>query len=160
MSVVVRMLDNSDKSIVLAAVPELFDEPPDARLTNEFLADPRHHLAGAIDDQRLVGMASAVHYLHPDKPAELWINELGVAPGYRRQGLARALLRELSGAARALGCRQAWVLTEASNAAALALYAAQGGQRVTPETVMFEFDLDAQRQPGPSTLPRAPGEER
>jgi hypothetical protein len=32
----------------------------------------------------VVGFASAVHYVHPDKAPELWINEVGVAePGDR-----------------------------------------------------------------------------
>ena len=31
-----------------------------------------------MDEEQIVGFASAVHYVHPDKPPELWINEMGV----------------------------------------------------------------------------------
>ena len=43
---------------------------------------------------------------------------------------------------RALGCRQAWVLTSRSNAAAMRLYAGLAGQEASEEAqVMFEFQL-------------------
>ena len=81
-------------------------------LVREFLEDRRHHLAVAVDQGHVVGFASAVHYIHPDKDAELWINEVGVAPGHRRGGLGKELLRALFRLGRDLGCREAWVLTE------------------------------------------------
>jgi aminoglycoside 6'-N-acetyltransferase I len=88
-----------------------------------------------------VGFASAVHYIHPDKPSELWINEVGVAPTHRRRGLAKDLLRALFDAGRALGCREAWVLTDRSNEAAMRLYAEVGGIEAPGDTVMQEFRL-------------------
>jgi hypothetical protein len=57
--------------------------------------DPRHHLAVAVEANVIVGFASEVHYVHPDKPPELWINEVGVV-------------------GHSLGCREPWVLTEES----------------------------------------------
>jgi GNAT superfamily N-acetyltransferase len=53
-----------------------------------------------------------VHYVHPDKPAELWINEVGVAPSHQRQGVGQRLLGALFELGGSLGCREAWVLTE------------------------------------------------
>jgi len=41
--------------------------------------DPRHHLVVAVEHV-VVGFCSAVDYIQPDKPPELWINEVGVAP--------------------------------------------------------------------------------
>ena len=58
-----------------------------------------------------MGFASGVDYIHPDKPREFWINEVGVAPSHRDRGLGKAVLRTLLDHARALGCREAWVLT-------------------------------------------------
>ena len=86
-------------------------------------------------------MASAVHYVHPDKPPELWINEVGVAPTHRGLGIGRRLLEALFERGRALGCRQAWVGTEASNTAARRLYAAAGGVEAPEPFVMVEFRL-------------------
>jgi aminoglycoside 6'-N-acetyltransferase I len=106
------------------------------------MADPRHHLAVAIDAGTVVGMASAVHYVHPDKPTELWINEVGVAPTHHRRGIGRQLVAALLKRGQELSCAQAWVLTDVENAAARGLYAAAGGAETTG-VVMVEFDLKA-----------------
>lgn len=99
-------------------------------------------MAVALEDERIVGFASAVHYLHPDKRPELWINEVGVAPTHRRQGLARRLLRALFRRGRELGCFQAWVLTERENAPAQALYVSTGVPADTLEPMLFTIRLD------------------
>lgn len=105
----VRVVGPGDAAILDRVVEGVFDHPVSARWWGEFLADPRHHLAVALDGGWVVGMASAVHYVHPDKPPELWI----MAALFHR--------------GRALGCGDAWVLTEGDNAAARALYASLGG---------------------------------
>ncbi|HYF63273.1 MAG TPA: GNAT family N-acetyltransferase [Herpetosiphonaceae bacterium] len=139
MSVSIKILGPGDGT-VLENVADVFDNPVDPRWAAEFLADERHHLAVAISAGQVVGMASAVHYVHPDKPPELWINEVGVDEAHRNQGLGRRLLAALFERGRALGCGQAWVLTDESNAAARRLYAAAGGEE-TREIVMVSFDL-------------------
>ncbi len=137
------MLRSGDESVLASVAPDLFDDPVDARRAAEFLADPRHHLAVAVEDGVVVGFVSAVHYVHPDKPApELWINEVSVAATHRGRALAKDLLHAVLEVARRLGCREAWVLTDRSNAAALRTYAGAGGVETPPDSVMFTFHLD------------------
>lgn len=124
--VIVRMLTQADEALLLQADEDVFDNEVDPKLAAEFLADPRHHMAVALLDGTIVGMASAVHYIHPDKPPELWINEVGVAERCRRQGIARRLLQALFDHGRELGCGVAWVATELDNTAARALYGSEG----------------------------------
>ena len=59
-------------------------------------------------------------------PGELHINNLAVLPRYRRQGLARQLLREVLTAAEAEGAPRATLEVRRSNAAALRLYESFG----------------------------------
>jgi aminoglycoside 6'-N-acetyltransferase I len=108
----------------------------------EFIADPRHHLAVAIDGAQVVGFVSGLHYAHPDKPSEMWINEVGVAPSHQRRGLGNALLSTLVRHAEDLGCREAWVLTDRSNSPAMRLYTSTGGQEAPHQQVMFTFFLN------------------
>jgi ribosomal protein S18 acetylase RimI-like enzyme len=96
-------------------------------------------MAVAVEDSTLVGFASAVNYVHPDKPDELWINEVSVAEPYRRKGIAEALLRLLLQRGKELGCREAWVLTDESNAPANRLYSGLGGIPTKP--MMYSFRL-------------------
>lgn len=139
MGIEFRLLGAADQGVLSCVADEVFDEPLQPRLIREFLEDARHHLAVAIDGTCVVGVASGVHYVHPDKPPELWINEVGVAPSHQRRGIGRELLQLLLEAGRAHGCEQAWVLTERENVAAMQLYAAAGGS--ASDTVMFDFDL-------------------
>jgi aminoglycoside 6'-N-acetyltransferase I len=141
-SVEIRMLGPDDER-VLARLPAcVFDHEIDPALSAEFLRDPRHHLAAALEDGTVVGFASGVHYVHPDKPAELWVNEVGVAPTHQRRGLGRQLLQALFARARDLGCREAWVLTSPANGAAIRLYESAGGSDMADPPVMFTFRLD------------------
>jgi len=139
-SIVIRVLAPSESSVLDHVAHGVFDHAIDARWCAEFFADPRHHLAVALLEGHVIGMASAVHYVHPDKPPELWVNEVGVAPPHQGQGIGRGLLAALFDHARALGCRAAWVLTDEGNEAARKLYAAAGG--VEKPAVMVSFKLD------------------
>lgn len=127
MPIETKILQAGDEPVLLNVAADLFDNPVDPGLTKEFLADPRHHLAVAIDDGLVVAFASAVHYVHPDKPPQLWINEVAVAPTHRRRGLGKAVLQALFEVGRAHRCTEAWVLTDSLNPAAMALYKSAGG---------------------------------
>lgn len=141
--VVVRVLRPGDLAVLDAVAADVFDHPVDRRWAAEFLADPRHHLAVALAEGTVVGMASGVHYVHPDKPPELWVNEVGVAPPFQNQGVGRRLLRALLARGREVGCIQAWVGTEVGNAAARRLYQAVGGVEDAEPFVLITFALDA-----------------
>ncbi|MFM0674444.1 GNAT family N-acetyltransferase [Paraburkholderia sediminicola] len=127
MAIEIKDLQRGDEAILMNVAPEVFDNPLDAELTREFLEDPRHHIAVVIDDGLVVGFASGVDYLHPDKPAELWINEVALAPTHRHRGLGKAVLEALFEVGRARRCAVAWVLTYRNNVAARALYSSVGG---------------------------------
>lgn len=141
MSIEIRMLKPGEAAVLSNIAPDVFDNEIDAALAKTFLADPRHHIAVALDGDLVVGMATAVDYVHPDKPLELWINEVGTASTHRGQGIGKKLMATLLAHGRSLGCTVAWVLTETDNTAARALYAAAGGKELSLDTVHVEFEL-------------------
>jgi ribosomal protein S18 acetylase RimI-like enzyme len=137
----VRVLTAADASLFERIAEGVFDYAVQMQLIDEFLADSRHSLAVAIADGMIVGMASGVRYVHPDKPSELWINEVGVSPDYQRRGLAKRIVGELLAEGRRQGCREAWVLTDFDNEAARATYRSAGGVESGPQ-LMVTFPLD------------------
>lgn len=137
--IVVRILGRDDAGMLKRVAPGVFDHAIDARWSRAFFADPRHHLAVALDGGTVVGMVSAVEYVHPDKAPQLWINEVGVAPSHRRRGIARRLLDAMLEHGRALRCTEAWVLTDEANAAARRLYESAGGGHSPSLMYSFRF---------------------
>ncbi len=75
-----RILGPGDLDVLSDVADGVFDNPIDFSLGRSFLEDPGHHLEVAVENDRVIGMASALHYVHPDKSPELWVNEIGVAP--------------------------------------------------------------------------------
>ena len=138
----IRVLVASDAALLDHVALEVFDKPIDQNLTKAFFADPRHHLVVAVDDGVVVGMASAVDYIHPDKPRQLWINEVGVAPSHQRRGIGRHLLAAILDHGRHLECTEAWVTTEVENAPACSLYESVGG--TAEACVLYSFPLNAE----------------
>ena len=136
----IRLVGPQDHELLQHVAPGVFDGPVDSRWTREFLADARHHLVVALDQGCVVGMVSAIHYVHPDKAPQLWINEVGVAPSHLRQGIGRQMLDAMLDHGRALGCTEAWVGTEETNEPAQHLYRSAGG---TPDPfTLYSFNLE------------------
>jgi ribosomal protein S18 acetylase RimI-like enzyme len=152
----IRVLGADEGTVLEHVAPDVFDFDVDPRWARDFFADPRHHLAVAVDGGQVVGMASGVHYVHPDKGPELFVNEVGVADNHQGRGIGRRLLRALFDHARALGCGEAWVLTSESNAAARRLYEAAGGAQEDAQLVMYNFRLS---EPAPASRPKLDGGE-
>jgi ribosomal protein S18 acetylase RimI-like enzyme len=140
-TLVIRALGANDVGLLADAAAGVFDYPVKASLATEFLNDSRHHLVVAIDAGQVVGFVSAVHYVHPDKGAELFLNEVSVAPTHQSRGVGRQMLQSMLDLGRELGCRCAWVLTDRANAPAMRLYAAAGGVEEPIPSILFEFTL-------------------
>jgi len=141
MTIDVRILKAGEEGVFAKVAPDAFDNAIDLTLAREFLAEPHYHIAVAIDDGVVVGMASGVDYIHPDKPRELWINEVGTASTHRGQGIGKKVVTALVDHGRSLGCKVAWVLTDTDNIAARALYKSAGGKELKTDTVHVEWAL-------------------
>lgn len=88
MNVEIRRLHPGDDALVMQVAEEVFDEPVRPDRLAAYLASPGHFMIVAIVDQVVVGQCAAVIHRHPDKVSELYIDEVGVAPAFQRQGIA------------------------------------------------------------------------
>lgn len=131
-----------DAGLFRNAHDDVFDAPPRPDLVDSYLAAPHLHIAIAVEGDRLIGMCSGVVYHHPDKPDQYWINELGVASPWRRQGIATRLIRVTCDHARALDCTEAWVIADPTPEA-MGFYQSLGVAQTGENLAMFSFDLSA-----------------
>ncbi len=118
---------------------EVFDHAVDPGQLAAFVDDPGHEQVFAMRGRDVVGFASGVVLLHPDKPPIFFVNEVGVCPELRRQGIATALMHTLMGIARGRGCRGIWLATEGDNEEARAFYRNLGA-RETDDVVIYDWD--------------------
>lgn len=134
-----RLLGPGDAGVLDSVNDDVFDDALVPELAREFLQGDANLLVVALDAGVVIGMASGLVHVHPDKPRQLFINEVGVAADYHRQGIARRLCRMLMEAGAAKGCVSAWVATEVDNAAARALYQSIGGTEDADQAVVYNF---------------------
>jgi ribosomal protein S18 acetylase RimI-like enzyme len=120
---------------------DVFDNPVQPELLRAFLADPSNVLVVATVEGQVVGMATGVAYVHPDKPLALFINEVGVSSRFHRRGVGRMLMQRILAWGGEHGCTEAWVATEVSNSAACRLYESAGGLEDEEHAVVYVFRL-------------------
>ncbi len=146
MSIEIQLLTTDNIALLSNLAPEVFDHDINLRYLQAFLADDRHIMyiaidSKALDDKTVVGMASAVEYFHPDKPAQLWINEVGVATTHRRRGIGRKLVKALITAAKERDCVYTWLGTDADNFPAQACFASIPDGEAPQKFLLYEWEL-------------------
>jgi len=121
----IRRLRPGDEAVVRA----LAEAEPQTAL----LADDRTTFVVAFDGAEPVGFAFGYELpRRHGRPTIFFVYELDVDERYRRRGIGRRLMEELL-----RGREEAFVLTDAGNEPAMALYASLGGTRV--DSVMWDF---------------------
>jgi ribosomal protein S18 acetylase RimI-like enzyme len=139
MEVEIRLLTSAAASIFDRVAEEVFDEPVDVKRLTAYLAEPGHLMLVTLAGGEVVAQVAAVIHRHPDKPTELYIDEVGVTPALQRQGIARAMLEQMLALGKALGCAEAWVGTETDNGPARGLYESRGA--AAEPFVLYLFKL-------------------
>lgn len=141
MSIEIQLLTTENAAFLSNLAPEVFDHKINPQHLQAFLDDDRHVMFIAIDGKTVVGMASAVEYFHPDKPAQLWINEVGVATTHRRRGIGRKLVQALITAAEERRCVYAWLGTDINNVPAQGCFASIPEGETPQKFLLYEWDL-------------------
>lgn len=142
MSVRLEFLDRDNAEYLQNIGADVFDHAIEPRYLDAFLDDPRHVMVIAIDDELVVGMASAVEYFHPDKPPQLWINEVGVASSHRNLHIGRKLTGALVNYAEEHGCVFAWLGTDTDNFTAQRCFASVPEVEAPQTFLLYEWDLE------------------
>ncbi len=138
-SIEIRRVTEADAGVFTRVAEDVFDAPIDSARLTAYLLEPNHLMVVALQGGMVIGQTAAVVHRHPDKPTELYIDEVGVTPAFQRQGIARTMLDKMFALGRDLGCEEAWVGTEVDNVPARRLYEARGAEAET--FVMYVYDL-------------------
>lgn len=122
MSIDIVHLDKDNIRILDVIAEDVFDEKIDLISLTAYLAEESHILLVAVHENIVVGQILSVIHRHPDKSTELYIDDLGVAPNYQRQGVATSMMSELFLLGKKQGCEELWIATEPDNEQAKGFY--------------------------------------
>lgn len=105
---------------------EVFDAPINGPHLAAILAAGGHILLVAMEEGRVVGQCLGVVLHGPDRAPMLYIDNLGVTPNRRRQGIARDLVQEMLKLGRQEGCKSGWLASDPDSDDALPFYRSIG----------------------------------
>ena len=133
-----QVLGRGDYAILNFVKDDVFDNAVIPVQAKAFLASDQHHIVVARDAEEVIGMASAVTMLHPDKQPEVFVQEVGVHDDYLRRGIGKHLVRLLIETVNQGGSPDIWLATENDNTAARALYGSLDA-RETKDIVVYDW---------------------
>jgi aminoglycoside 6'-N-acetyltransferase I len=122
MTVEIIQIDESNMGLLKSIDQDIFDEKIDPVRLAVLLKEQNHILLAAITEGMVVGQVLAQIHRHPDKPKELYIDDLAVSETVQRRGVATRLLEQLFEMAVKRGCQEIWVATEPENEPAKKFY--------------------------------------
>jgi ribosomal protein S18 acetylase RimI-like enzyme len=108
----------------------------------KFLSDRANYLFLALEGERVAGSLFGYSLVHPPmREPQFLLYEIDVRPQSRRRRIGKALVEAFISAARDAGAFEVWVITNQSNATAMAMYASCGLRRENPDDVMLALSL-------------------
>lgn len=122
MSVTIIRVTADTAGMLRRVAEDVFDDEIDAARLSAFCAAEDALLLVAVANGQVVGQARAFVHRQPDSADQLYIDNLGVTPSHRRQGIATRLMRALAGEGAKRGCEDVWLATERGNAEARSFY--------------------------------------
>lgn len=142
----IQLVTPETSSLLDGLDEDVFDQVLNPALLREYLSNSSNALFVALVNNKVVGMATGLTYVHPDKPRSLFINEVGVATTCQRQGIGKQLINSLLEWGKSQGCKEAWVATEPDNFAARSLYETTGGTVEEKPAIVYTYSLSVNDQ--------------
>lgn len=139
----IRRLSVDDAAFAMVAARTFKGRMPDAECMEDFLADSKNVLLVAEEEGTPLGFLLAYRLPRWEQARPMmFLYEIEVLEPYRRQGIGRALMGEIKRRSRQMGCLKLFLITNASNATAMAMYESTGAHRSAGDDVLFTYDLD------------------
>lgn len=139
MTVEIIQLNESNMDILSHFDEDIFDEKIDPHRLTALVKEQNHIMLVAIIEGVVIGQVLAIIHRHPDKPTELYIDNLAVSETVQRRGIATRLLQELFIIGVKKGCEEVWVATESNNEPAKKFYSSLN--LAIRKAVVFEGNL-------------------
>jgi ribosomal protein S18 acetylase RimI-like enzyme len=136
----VRVLAPGDEALLVRTLAMNEDLGLTPARAAAHLADEALVNVVAVEDGEPIGFVYG-YVLRRFETTSFFIYSVDTHEAHRGRGVARAMLERLKALMPQRGWGEMFVFTNASNQAAMRLYASAGGVRPNPDDVMFDFYL-------------------
>ena len=141
MAIEIIQLSESNMDVLNNYDEDIFDEKIDTYRLAAMLKERNNILLVAVNEGVVIGQVLGVIHRHPDKPTELYIDDLGVSEKYQRRGIATRLIEQLYSIGMDRGCEEVWVATEPENEPAIKFY--ESLNLAARKVIVFEGNLSS-----------------
>lgn len=139
MAIEIIQLSESNMDVLNNYDEDIFDEKIDSHRLAAMLKERSNILLVAVNEGIVIGQVLAAIHRHPDKPTELYIDDLGVSEKFQRRGIATRLIEQLYIIGMDRGCEEVWVATEPENEPAIKFY--DSLKLAARKVIVFEGNL-------------------
>ena len=139
MAIEIIQLSESNMDVLNNYDEDIFDEKIDTYRLTTMLKERNNILLVAVNEGVVIGQVLGVIHRHPDKPTELYIDDLGVSEKFQRCGIATRLIEQLYIIGIDRGCEEVWVATEPENEPAIKFY--ESLNLAARKVIVFEGNL-------------------
>jgi aminoglycoside 6'-N-acetyltransferase I len=133
------LVNPENQSLLQNCAEDVFDYVVSPEYIATLVSKRQQILVVALANEIVVGQCLAAVHHQPDKPPELYIDNLGVSEPYHRRGVATRLVEKVIKEGKLSGCAVIWVATEPDNIAATSFYKSMG--LVSSTSLVFSCDL-------------------
>src|SRR5215216_5238441 len=95
MAFTLKRMQSGDEAAFQRVAPDVFDESIHPNRLHDYLRSAGHMMVLAFEGDVIVGQCAGVLHRHPDKPTELYVDEVGTASTHLRMGIATLMIDEL-----------------------------------------------------------------
>ena len=141
MAIEIIQLSESNMDVLNNYDEDIFDEKIDTYRLAAMLKERNNILLVAVNEGVVIGQVLGVIHRHPDKPTELYIDDLGVSEKFQRRGVATRLIEQLYIIGIDRGCEEVWVATEPENEPAIKFY--ESLNLAARKVIVFEGNLSS-----------------
>lgn len=138
-TITIRVLGPDDVDVLDRVRPGTFAEDPDPLHGWAFLTTGVNAMVAALGEGQIVGYATGLVVLHPNRPRAFLVTDIRVHPDFRGRGLGTRLVERLRDVAADRGCETVSAVMEGDNAGARRICKKLGG---TETVAMVEAAWD------------------
>jgi ribosomal protein S18 acetylase RimI-like enzyme len=137
---VIRRLTREDGLWMQQIVEKFKLMNADIERIDAFLGSDLDYVIACIEDNEVIGFLLAYELQRFDKNNMMYVHEVDVMPEYRRRGIGRRMIEEVTRICEQRGVYKMFLITNKSNVPASRLYEATGGKTIDDDSIVYCYE--------------------